>query len=119
MKDVFQVKNFRFRQLWIGIGILILLSPIGLFLPKTFRAGAVWGEWGIDEIERIIGYAPEGLKKLSELWKAPIHDYSFWGWDEGIKSHLGYILSGIIGVAIVFGIAVLIGKVLARKNGNP
>jgi len=33
-------------KLWIGIGALIVLSPLGLILPDQFKAGSAWGEWG-------------------------------------------------------------------------
>ncbi|OGW58658.1 MAG: cobalamin biosynthesis protein [Nitrospirae bacterium RBG_16_43_8] len=106
------------KKLWIGIAILIILSPIGLILPELLKAGGAWGEWGADKIGKIAGYVPHGLKKLSELWKAPIPDYAFSGWDKGGKSYAGYIFSGIIGAALVIGISMLIGKFFARKNGN-
>jgi len=118
-----KISNFKFqisnhKRLWIGIGILILLSPLGIILPEIFKAGGAWGEWGLDEVEKIAGYVPQGFKKLSEIWKAPISDYAFSGWDTGLKSYIGYILSGIIGVALVIVISIFIGRILARKNGN-
>ena len=97
---------------------MILLAPIGLILPEIFKAGGAWGEWGTDEAEKIIGYVPDGLKRLSKLWSSPITDYTFSGWETGVKSYIGYILSGIIGVALVIGLSILIGKFLVRKNGN-
>ena len=114
----FKIQNLKFGKLWIGIAILIILSPVGLILPKLFKAGGAWGEWGSDEIEKIAGYVPHGLKKLSELWKAPIPGYAFSGWDKGFKSYAGYIFSGIIGAALVIGVSMLIGKIFAGKNGN-
>lgn len=112
------MKGSKLKKLWIGIGLLILLTPLGLILPELFRSGGAWGEWGIDELKRIAGYVPLGFKKLSEFWKAPIHDYTFVGWDAGMKSYMGYIISGVIGVALVVGISILVGRLLARKNGN-
>ncbi|MBI4685470.1 MAG: PDGLE domain-containing protein [Nitrospirae bacterium] len=112
------MKGSRLKKLWIGIGLLILLSPLGLILPKVFKAGSAWGEWSAEEIEKIVGYIPKGIKKFSDIWKSPIPDYSFSEWDSGIKSYIGYIISGIIGVLLVVGVSILIGKILARKNGN-
>jgi len=111
----FKIQNSKFRKLWIGIAILIILSPVGLILPELLKAGGAWGEWGADEVEKIAGYVPRGLKKLSELWKVPIPDYAFSGWEQGLKSYIGYIFSGIIGAALV---SILIGKIFAGKNGN-
>jgi len=120
----FKIQDLKFRKLWIGIGILILLAPIGLILPELLKAGGAWGEWGADEIaewmkkEGLEDYIPEGLKRLSEIWSAPIPDYAFSGWDKGLKSYIGYIFSGIIGTALVIGVSMLIGKIFAGENGN-
>lgn len=113
-----KVKSLKFKKLWIGIGILILLSPIGIILPELFKAGGAWGEWGLDELKDIVGYIPEGLKKLSELWRSPIPDYSFHGWGGIFKSPIAYIISGIIGVVLVILLAFIIVKLLVRKDGN-
>lgn len=105
-----------YRRLWIGIGILILLAPIGLILPELFKAGGVWGEWRAEELKGKIGYVPEGLKKLSRLWSAPLSDYAFSGWGKGIKSYVAYILSGILGVSIVAAVSYILGKVLRKRQ---
>ena len=34
-------------KLWIFIGILAVLAPIGIILPAYFKSGPAWGEWGI------------------------------------------------------------------------
>lgn len=105
-------------KLWIGIGILILLSPLGLFLPQHFKAGDAWGEWGGDAIKELVGYIPQGLEKLSTLWSAPIPDYAFKGWEERGLSHLSlaYIISAVVGIAVTVVIVLLIGKILAKKG---
>ncbi len=107
-----------YRKLWIGIGILVLLAPIGLILPEFLKAGGAWGEWGADEIKDLAGYVPEGLKSISELWSAPIPDYAFAGWDKGVKSYVAYIVSSIIGVVLVSALSCLIGKVLKRGGDS-
>ncbi len=112
------MKSSKYKKPWIWIGILILLSPIGLIFPEIFKAGGAWGEWGADEIEKILGYVPEGIKRLSRIWSSPVPDYTFSGWEGGVMAYIGYIFSGIIGVALVVGVSVLIGKFLAGKNGN-
>lgn len=100
----------------MGIGILVLLTPIGLILPELFEAGGAWGEWGSDEIKNIAGYVPNELKRISELWSAPIPDYAFKGWDKGVKSYISYVGSGLIGVAIVIAVSYVFGKILRRKS---
>lgn len=114
-----------FKRLWIGIGILILLSPVGLILPGLLKAGGAWGEWGVEEItkwmqkEGLPGFIPEGLKKFSEIWSAPFPDYAFKGWEEGLKAYLSYMLTGIMGVAAVVITTYLIfkRKTSRKKDG--
>jgi hypothetical protein len=103
---------------WIGLGVLILLSPLGLILPDHFKAGSAWGEWGPEEIGKMVGYVPKGLAHLGELWKAPMPDYAPQGWEDKGLTHLSfaYILSGIAGVALTVGAMWLLGRLLATKD---
>jgi hypothetical protein len=107
------------RKLWIGIGILVLLSPLGLIIPKFFDAEGAWGEWGPDEIEKIAGFVPEGMKRLTERWKAPLPDYAVPGQGAGtVREGFGYLLAGIIGIAATAGVVHLLTKLLTRRNGS-
>jgi len=105
-------------KLWIGLGVLILLSPLGLLLPEHFKAGAAWGEWGIDEIKELVGYIPKGLEKLAPLWNAPLPDYAFKGSEGKGLSHLSlaYIISAITGIAVTVGASLLVGRLLAKRG---
>ena len=105
-------------KLWIGLFILMLLSPLGLIIPDRFHAGDAWGEWGADEMMKLVGYVPQGLSKLSGLWNAPMPDYSFKGWEEKGMTHLSfaYIISALLGVVVISGIVLVIGRLLARKS---
>lgn len=104
------------KTLWIGIGILILLVPLGLIVPRLFSAGGAWGEWSADELNKIVGYIPEGMKKLSRLWKAPASDYGFPGWDQGVRGYIAYIISALAGVAGVVGVTYLFVWILKRRQ---
>ena len=106
-------------KLWIGIGILALLSPLGLILPERFKAGDAWGEWGIDVFKEIFGYVPAGLRKLSNLWSAPFSDYAFNSQqDKGLcQLSLGYIASAVIGILVIVCVAMLLGGFLSK--GKP
>jgi hypothetical protein len=105
-------------KLWIGLIVLIALSPLGLFLPEHFRAGDAWGEWDGDTIKELIGYVPQGLKKLSALWSAPIPDYAFKGWEEKPFASISfaYIASAIIGILACAGTIFLLGNFLSKKE---
>ena len=104
-------------KLWIGLIILAVLSPVGIFLPEYFKGGDAWGEWGIDSVKELIGYIPAGLKELSSLWRAPIADYAF-GTEEKsfVNSSIGYIISALAGVLACIVSAMLIGKMLTKQG---
>lgn len=104
-------------KFWIGIGILAVLSPLGLYLPYTFGAGTAWGEWSANEIHGLVGYVPKGLQKLSSLWNAPLPAYGLGS--PGLKHlSLAYVLSAILGIGVCVGVAFLLGKLLSQKEIN-
>jgi len=105
-------------KLWIWLAVLIILSPLGLILPEHFRSGAAWGEWSSDEMQKLVGYIPKGLEKLSSLWKAPMPDYALKGWEGKGSPHLSlaYILSAAAGMGITVIIVLALGKILTRKK---
>lgn len=81
------------KPIFILIAILIALVPLGLLAN-----GTAWGEWGSDEIMKITGlsYVPS---KLGSGWSlsAVFPDYTM----SGIPDAAAYILSAIVGVAIM------------------
>jgi hypothetical protein len=94
------------KKLWIGLLIMALLTPLGILLPEKFKAEEAWGEWGAEKLDKLLGYVPEGLKKLADFWKAPIPDYNFGG--EGASMTLqaiSYIASGLL---VIGGCAVVL-----------
>jgi hypothetical protein len=106
------------RKFWIALLLLAVLTPAGLYLPGLFKAGGAWGEWGVEEVQKMIGYAPDGMKRSSELWKAPLPDYALPGQKEAPVSRLSlsYILSALVGIAACGGGALLLGRWLAGKK---
>ena len=105
-------------KLWIGIAVLIILSPLGLILPERFKAAGAWGEWSAEEIQKFVGYIPKGLAKLSSLWNAPMPDYAFKGWEEKglLHSSIAYIISAVTGIIIIVVVALIIGRILSKKG---
>ncbi len=107
------------KKLWIAIGILALFSPLGVVLPALFGAGGAWGEWSLAEIEKLVGFVPDGMRRFSEIWKAPLQDYTVPRQGSGIvHTGMGYLLAGLIGFAATAVAAYLIGKLLARRERN-
>ena len=104
-------------KFWIGIAVLIILSPLGLILPDHFKAGSAWGEWGVDEMQKLVGYVPKGLEKPSSFWSAPIPDYAFKGWEEKplVNLSLAYVFSAVIGIIVCVGVVFILGKFLSKK----
>jgi len=104
-------------KFWVGLAVLVVLSPLGLILPEYFKAGSAWGEWGIDEIRELVGFIPRGLGKLSSIWSAPFPDYTF-KTDPGqsvLNLSFSYVLSAVIGVLVCTGIVLILGKFLSKK----
>jgi hypothetical protein len=105
-------------KFWMGMLILIILSPLGLILPQYFKASGAWGEWGIDEMKELVGYIPKGLEKLSTFWSAPLPDYTFKGWEDKPIAALSfaYIISAVLGILLVVLIVLLLGKAILKKD---
>ncbi|GBE00205.1 fused nickel transport protein NikMN [bacterium BMS3Abin07] len=105
------------KKLWTGLFILAVLTPLGIILPEIFKAGDAWGEWGPDKLEKLLGYMPEGLKRLAALWKAPVPGYNFSG--EGASTAvqvISYIASGLIGILAVGVLIYLISRLIVNNE---
>lgn len=110
--DIGQVEARSYSKLWWGVGIMILLSPLGLLAQ-----GTAWGEWGLDEIQDKLGFIPAGLEHLADSWHAIMPDYALPGLDGTfLQSAIGYILAAVVGVAIIGGITYLFSKVQGKSD---
>jgi cobalt/nickel transport system permease protein len=96
------------RWLWAGIGALVILAPVGALAP-----GTAWGEWGGGGLKSLVGYVPGNFEKLGALWKAVMPGYITPGVSNGL---LGYLIAGVIGVALCAVVAWGLGAVLARHH---
>jgi cobalt/nickel transport system permease protein len=76
----------------IGLVVaLIAACPLGLL-----ATGDAWGEWGLEDLAEMIGYEPAGLATGWE-WSAFMPDYTV----GALPDWVGYIVSAIIGVALL------------------
>ncbi|MDA8325956.1 MAG: hypothetical protein M0033_07030 [Nitrospiraceae bacterium] len=99
-------------KLWAPLALLVILTPLGLWIPGLFGAGGAWGEWEAAELKKIIGYVPRGMKGLGGLWHAPAANYGIGGLPDG----LGYVASAVMGVAVIVIAGFAIGRVLSKDG---
>jgi len=105
------------KKLWLGLAAMAILSPLGIYLPEKFGAGDAWGEWGSDTLKNMLGYLPEGLKKLADIWKAPVPDYNVGGEGASFGSQaLSYIGSAILGAAVVALVLYLVSRIVFKHE---
>ncbi len=111
--------------LWIALAALMILTPLGIL-----AAGSAWGEWSPEDFtsrETRSGIAaassnvappsqaPEGLRKLSTFWTAPIPHYA----PAALKSpQLGYFLSAMTGTGLIIFISLGLGRLIGRQAGR-
>ncbi len=108
--------NFQ-KRLWIGLLVMAVLSPIGLYLPEKLGAGEAWGEWSVEALKNLIGYVPAGLERLANLWKAPVADYNFGGQSAPLWTRIiSYAVSALIGLGSVGAVVYLIARVVRRRE---
>ncbi len=106
--DAPRKKEGKLWILWGGLGVAALATPLGLL-----ASGTAWGEWGLDELKSMgLGFIPQGLEKLAGWWPAPLPDYGF----PRMGAVIGYILSAVVGIALVAFLLWMLGRWLSRKN---
>lgn len=105
-------KKMKLNPIFALILILILASPLGLLAN-----GTAWGEWGADEIAAdnslgmMLGYIPDKMAN-GFSYDALFPDYAV----SGIPDAAGYILSAVIGTALLIIIFKIIGSMLGGAN---
>ena len=107
------------RPLWAALGVLLVLTPLGLL-----AGGTAWGEWSASELadpaaRQAIAAAslhqapplapPVGLERLAAVWTAPFPAYA----PPFLRSRtFGYFLSAMFGAGLVvlstIGVAALL-----------
>ena len=116
-----------FSRIAVVLGVLVLLTPLGLYIPAHFHAGSAWGEWGSDEIQGQLarvtpdhqGYVPEAIEHAEKHgWKAPMPDYALPGQENAKLPVLSrsYILAGALGVMVIGFLILLLVRLFARKD---
>ncbi len=96
------------------LGLMVVLTPIGLLAP-----GGADFEWGAEELHRMVGYLPAGLVPMEQLWRlAPLREYQLPGAAGGSslwQQAPAYVLSGLIGVGLIFALFFAVRIAMARR----
>ena len=75
------------------------------------------GEWDAVTLQGILGYVPDGLKRMAGLWNAPLQGYHFGdGGDAGAGTILAYILSAVVGLILVVAAVFAISRLVFRND---
>ena len=93
------------RRAWILVGILLLLTPLGLISESS-----AWGEWEESYYQKLLGFIPEGISHAKGI-SGLMPDYTV----ASTGSVTGYYLSALVGVALLFGIYPILWKMVKRK----
>jgi cobalt/nickel transport system permease protein len=113
------------RPLWIGLALLMVLTPLGIL-----AAGTAWGEWGARDFSNLQArekmamashhaappvQPPRGLQRLSSLWTAPFPQYapSFVR-----RPAVGYALSAMFGSGVIILVSLVAGSLAGRARGQ-
>jgi putative exporter of polyketide antibiotics len=93
----------RFRRWWWIVGlaiaalVVIILAPLASPDPD-----------GLERVAEDLGFLEQAREALYSI----IPDYTI----PGIDGNLSTILAGLIGIAIVFAVMMVLGRVLARRR---
>ncbi len=91
------------------LGAFILLTPLGII-----ATGDAWGEWDV-ATWNVPSWWKATAEGLANLWNAPLADYNLPGWDKGLLPYVGYVISGFIGVVLIYVLMKLLGKIIVRR----
>ena len=103
------------RTLLAVVGVLIILSPIGILLVWNYSDA--WGEWDVGTVEEMVGHRLPGMERLSEVWNhAVLPDYNVPGWEDKLHASIGYVISAIAGTALVLLLYYALVKSIKRRS---
>ena len=105
------------RRAVVFLCVMVILCPLGIYLPARYAAGSAWGEWSAREIGRVAGFVPAGLRAGS-VWHAPMPDYALPGQGPAPLrvASASYVLSALAGAAAIFTTTLGLKKWLSRKE---
>ncbi|WPX09625.1 PDGLE domain-containing protein [Anaerocellum danielii] len=98
-----------FKTILIILFSLAILTPLGLLTQNP-----AFGEWTEEEIKKMLGFVPEGLKKYAVVYKFDLFD----GYSVKFihNQYIGYILSALIGIAVIFAVFFLLKHLMTERE---
>lgn len=99
-----------YRAALIPLGVLALLSPLGLL-----AGGTAWGEWNTAEIRQRLGYIPAGLAAMTDKWKALLPGYSL-PLSGRFGAVAGTVVSAAVGMALIAVVIFLSSRWILRPQ---
>ncbi|MBB5335217.1 cobalt transporter CbiM [Pectinatus brassicae] len=105
-------KKQKLNPIFALLIVLIIASPLGLL-----ASGTAWGEWGADEIAAdaslgtALGYIPAKIAN-GFSYDALLPDYTM----AGMSDVMGYILSAVIGAALLIIVFKIIGTFVSERK---
>lgn len=117
IKKIFSKVKGSYFKLWMALLIMALISPLGIILPELMNSQGAWGEWGPAEIKQEIGYLPEKLSQIADLWQAPMPNYAIKNFNNPSLVHrsANYVLCALIGISACGLLGFYMGRVLRKK----
>lgn len=108
------------RRVALGLLMLVVLSPLGLYLPAKFAAGSAWGEWSAQEIRQMVGYVPHGMMQWGDHWHGLLPGYQAAGQASAPLSQqiIWYVVSALVGMAAITLVTWGVCKLFVRRESH-
>jgi cobalt/nickel transport protein len=94
------------KRIFIVLFGLLALIPLGLLSDAP-----AWGEWDSEYYSKILGFTPKGIESANSF-HSPLLDYTV----SGTNDVLGYYISAFVGIAILFGVYLVLMKILKSRG---
>jgi cobalt/nickel transport system permease protein len=110
-------KRLGWRWVLVGMGVMIVLTPLGLLAP-----GGAFGEAApanLDLGRYNLRAVPAGLERFSSFWSHTL--LGGYGFESGNHAALAYILSAVLGILVIGTVMlgfVVVWRLLRRRRGG-
>ncbi len=118
IQKVYQPQALKFKIINSGkdifVFLFVLIIIVGLVPLGLLTGNPAWGEWDLSFFTNRLGAVPQGLQKLSNIYFAPVSDYSI----GNFSPVAGYYFSALTGILTVFLLFFLFTKKKNRRNAT-